>query len=89
MIFTYVYIHDPTIKNRLYKWMNTNKTERYINSLEAILEGYNNAVHSSIGVSPNTAWNDRSTHPKIREKLQIYYDKFTKTKPRFRVGNIV
>ena len=80
---------NQSIKNRLYKWMDTNKTERYINSLEAILEGYNNAVHSSIGVSPNTAWNDRSTHPKIREKLQTYYDKFTKTKPRFRVGNIV
>ena len=69
--------------------MDTYKTERYLDSLESLLEGYNNAKHSSIGISPNDAWNNKSTHPQIREKLQVYYDKFTKIKPRFEIGDIV
>ena len=30
-----------------------------------------------------------STHPRIREKLQKYYDSFTKTKPKLVIGDIV
>ena len=80
---------NQSIKNRIYRWMDSNKTENYIDSLASILEGYNNATHSSIGVPPNVAWNDKSTHPRIREKLQVYYNKFPKIKPRFKVGDIV
>lgn len=80
---------NQSIKNRMYRWMDTNKTERYIDSLGSILEGYNNSIHSSIGLSPNVAWNNKSTHPQIREKLQKYYDTFTKTKPRFKIRDIV
>ena len=46
--------------------MDTNKTEKYINHLEYLLQGYNNAVHSSIGTTPNIPWSDISTHPQIR-----------------------
>ena len=63
--------------------MDTNKTENYIPHLDSLLQGYNNSTHSTIGISPNLAWNDRSTHPQIRERLQKYYDKFRKRKPRF------
>ena len=80
---------NQSIKNRMYRWMDSNKTENYIDSLKSILEGYNNSTHSSIGLPPNIAWSDKSTHPRIREKLQIYYNKFTKIKPRFKVGDIV
>ena len=76
-------------KNRLYRRMDANKTEKYIDHLEKILKGYNESVHSSIGTSPNTTWNDKSIHPQIREKLQKYYDKFTKIKPKFKIGDIV
>ena len=80
---------NQSIKNRMYRWMDTNKTERYIDSLESLLEGYNNSNHSSIGLPPNVAWNNKSTHLKIREKLQKYYDTFAKTKPRFKIGDVV
>ena len=80
---------NQSIKNRLYRWMDANQTEKYIDHLEKILKGYNESVHSSIGTSPNMAWNDKSVHPQIREKLQKYYDKFTKTKPKFKIGDIV
>ena len=69
--------------------MDTNKNERYIDSLESLLEGYTTSSRSSIGLPPNVAWNNKSTHPQIREKLQKYYSKFTKTKPRFKIGDIV
>ena len=80
---------NQTIKNRLYKWMDANKSEKYLNSLEKLLEGYNNAEHSSIGTTPNIAWSNKNTHPMIRERLQNYYDKFTKTKPKLKIGDIV
>ena len=51
------------------RWMDSNKTENYIDSLGPILDGYNNATHSSIGLPPNIAWSDKYTHPRIREKL--------------------
>ena len=69
--------------------MDANKTEKYLNSLEMLLEGYNNANHYSIGFSPKTAWNNKSVHPIIREKLQNYYDKFTKIKPKLKIGDAV
>ena len=37
----------------MYRWIDTNKTERYINSLESLLEGYNKSKHSLIGQPPN------------------------------------
>ena len=80
---------NQTIKNRIYRWMDHFKTERYIPHLDNILEGYNNSNHRSIGVSPNIAWNDKSIHPQIREKLQLYYDKFKHKKPKFQIGDIV
>ena len=86
---SYIERFNQSIKNRIYRWMDTNKTEKYINHLESLLQGYNNAVHSSIGTTPNIAWNDRSKHPQIRERLQKYYNKFTKKMPRFKVGDVV
>ena len=80
---------NQTIKNRIYRWMDHFTTEKYITHLEQILEGYNNSNHSTIGVSPNVAWSDRSIHPLIREKLQLYYDKFKRKNPKFRVGDII
>ena len=58
---------NQSIKNRMYRWMDSNKTENYIDSLGSILERYNNATHSSIGLPHNVAWGDKSTHPRIKK----------------------
>ena len=79
---------NQSIKNLIYRWMDSNKTENYIDSLGSILEGYNNSTHSSIGLPPNIAWSDKSSHPRIREKLQVYYDKFNFTQFSFCVGGM-
>ena len=47
---------NQTIKNLLYKWMDANKSRKDLSSLDKLLEGYNNAEHSSIGTTPNIAW---------------------------------
>ena len=73
---------NQTIKNRIYNWMDQYKTEKYSPHLQDILIGYNNSYHSSIGVSPNVAWNNKSTHPQIREKLQTYFSKFSRKLPK-------
>ena len=59
--------------------MDANKSEKYLNSLEKLLERYNNAGNSSIVTTPNIAWSNKDTHPMIRERLQNYYDKFTES----------
>ena len=63
---------NQSIKNRMYRWMDTNKTERYIESSESLRERNNNSNHSSIGLPPNVAWNIKLTNLQIREKLQRY-----------------
>ena len=62
---------NQSIKNRIYNWMDQYKTEKYSPHLQDILIGYNNSYHSSIGVSPNVAWNNKSTHPQIRGKCNL------------------
>ena len=68
--------------------MNTNKTQRYIDSLGSLIVGYNNSKQSSIGLPPNVSWNNKSNKPQISGKLQKYYYAFTMTKPRFKIGDI-
>ena len=80
---------NQSIKNRIYNWMDQYKTEKYSPHLQDILIGYNNSYHSSIGVSPNVAWNNKSTHPQIREKLQTYFSKFSRKHPKLKIGDIV
>ena len=73
----------------MYRWIDTNENERNIDSLESFLEGCNNSNHSSIGLHPNVAGNNKSIHQEIRENVLMYYNIFTKTKFRFRIGEIL
>ena len=65
--------------------MDQYKTEKYSPHLQDILIGYNNSYHSSIGVSPNVEWNNKSTHPPIREKLQSHFSKFSRKHPKLKI----
>ena len=49
--------------------MDTNQSEPFISHLPTILHGYNESVHSTTAVSLNVAWENKSTHPQIRERL--------------------
>ena len=69
--------------------MDANETKKYLKYLGPLLEGYDNAVHYSIGTTPNIACNNKFTYPRIREKLKKYYNNFTKIKAKLVIGDIV
>lgn len=41
-----------TLKGRIYRYLTANNTRRFVDHLEDMVSGYNNAVHRSIGMSP-------------------------------------
>jgi transposase InsO family protein len=43
---------NRTLKSKIYKYFTKHITYRYINILQKLLEGYNNTVHSTIGIAP-------------------------------------
>ena len=73
----------------MYRSIDSNKTEKYIDSLESLLELYNNSNPSSISLPPNFASNYKSTRPKNMKKLHKYNNTFIKIKSRFEIGDIV
>lgn len=44
---------NRTLKNKMFKYFTAKGTKRYIDVLDKFVEGYNNRVHSSIGIAPN------------------------------------
>ena len=60
---SYIERFNQSIKNRIYRWMDTNKTEKYFNHLVSLLQGYIISVHSFRRSTPNTTWSDRSRYP--------------------------
>jgi hypothetical protein len=77
-----------TFRARLHRLITYNQNERYIDDLNAIVHGYNESVHSSIGLAPNdvTYANERS----------VWWTLFWPKKPRktpkpykFKVNDLV
>jgi len=44
---------NRTLKTRIYKYFTKNNTHRYLDAINSLLTGYNNSVHSTIGMSPS------------------------------------
>lgn len=79
---------NRTIKNRIYSYMDSHKTQRFVDVVQDIITAYNNTNHRMIGTTPSKA-ELRENHNKVREKLQLYYSKFSKQKPKYKVGDTV
>lgn len=63
---------NRTIKEQIYKYLQSTGTKTIINVLPKILENYNNSYHSSISMTPNEAEkNPELALKKIRKKFQI------------------
>ena len=81
-----------TLKKKIYKYLYSNKTERYIDELENFVDGYNNSYHSGIKSAPSSV-NKHNQHkiwvqqyiPEPRNKV----DQHKKKKHKFQVGNLV
>ena len=76
---------NKTLKNRMYKYFTSANTLKFTDVLPKLLTGYNNAVHRSIGLSPNEV-NSQNSHQVFKK---LYPDLYKKQKPRFEIGDLV
>lgn len=51
---------NRTLKNKIYKFMTANNTKRWYPHLQDFAKSYNNSIHRSIGVTPESAKEMRS-----------------------------
>ena len=78
---------NRTIKERMFKYFTANSTYRYIDILDDLLTQYNNAIHSSIKMSPIDA-------SKPENKALVYRNLYgirlaVTITPKFKVGDKV
>ena len=74
-----------TLKSRLEKYFYKNKTKRWFDVLDQLINNYNKTPHRSIGMSPNQVDDDNAE--KVFKKM--FPDINIVAKPRLKVGNIV
>ena len=46
---------NKTIKEKMFKYLSANNTNKYVDVLDLNVDQYNNAIHSSIKMTPNEA----------------------------------
>ena len=95
----YIERFNRSLQQIMYKFMTEAETRRYIDYTDKngdkvalmplFLHTYNNRVHRMIGISPEKAENDPSTHEKIRIRMSAYHAKIKPVKPKFKVGDLV
>ena len=76
---------NRTLRSRLQKYFYKNKTKRWIDVLDQMIDNYNNTPHRSIGMSPNEVSDDNSDQ--VFKKM--FPDIDLQTTPRLSKGNIV
>ena len=74
-----------TLKGRLEKYFWQNKTKRYVDVLQQIVDNYNKTPHRSIGMAPNKV--NRSNIDEVFKKM--YKNARIKTEPRLAIGDRV
>ena len=78
---------NRTLQTVLYRHFDTNNTFNWIDHLEDLTEGYNNTVHSSLGVAPNDV--DLENFDPVYEKLYSKYLRVVRKKPKLKVDDMV
>ena len=74
-----------TLKSRLEKYFWENKTRRYVDVLQQMVDNYNNTPHRSIGMAPSEV--NLSNRDQVYKKL--YKQDETRSVPRLAVGDKV
>lgn len=76
---------NRTLQDTLHRLYTRNKSYRFVDSLQSVLDAYNSRFHSSIGMSPNDVNFDNQEDVWLR----LYEADLTTTKPRYKVGDRV
>lgn len=74
-----------TMKNKMWRYFTHNRTYRYIDVLDQLVDSYNNTYHRSIGMTPNEVTSKNAI--KVRKRLYGYVGKTEKF--AFEVGDHV
>jgi hypothetical protein len=61
-----------TFKNMLRQYMETYDTRNYSDVIDKLVDNYNNSKHSTIGRTPNQAYNDTEFLNKLHSKNTVY-----------------
>ena len=77
---------NRTMKTRMYKYFTANNTKRYVDILEDLVMGYNNTIHSSIGMAPA---NVLKPIDKIKIRQKLYGSSTTSKNYKYHVGDHV
>ena len=77
---------NRTIKTRMYRSFSARGTYKWIDVVQDLVDGYNNSVHRSIGITPNEV--NKGNEAKVRKKL-FPKVKRTKKKAKFKIGQSV
>jgi len=77
---------NKTIRGVVTKYMTAYKTKSFVSVLDKLVSNYNNTVHSSIGVKPNTAHNHQD---EIRERIKAKEVRAASELTTFEIGDQV
>ena len=74
-----------TLKKKLYTYMSANRTKKFINILDDVVDSYNRSIHTSHGFAPASVTKEHTEI--IRNRL--YPPEVVDSKPKFQVGQRV
>jgi len=71
---------NRTMKERMFKYFTANSTNKYVNIISDLVNNYNNAVHSSIKMTPSEA---------SKKKVNVAREIDINSSPKYKVGDRV
>ena len=74
-----------TLKSRLERYFVENKTKRWVDILDNMIDNYNNTPHRSIGMTPNQVSDENAD----KVFKQLFPDLHLVAKPRLKVNDLV
>ena len=78
-----------TIKSKLYRYMVSNNTLRYINVLQDMVKSYNSTVHRSLGRPPSEVYKSNEGEVRLEQYLLLSKKKHPLQKFKFNTGDKV
>ena len=78
-----------TFKNKFYKHMTATVKNVYHDVLDDVVNGYNNAKHSTIKIKPKGVKNDTTKSSAIARNKRVYIDEHNEKSGRYNVGDRV
>ena len=78
-----------TLKKKIYRYLYHNKTHKYIDVLQSLVDGYNESYHSEINCAPSMINKENEVQVWAEQYLPKKSDKVKEIKFKFSPGNLV